>query len=109
MISNDIFIELLTAGLNRRTMPEADVEWDVTVDGRQFDVLVTHKFGMHKVIIAFEVKDKKRAVSVDQIDAFVTKVTDIGANKAVFVSTSGFQSGAIKTAKRHHMDLATSS
>lgn len=105
MISNDTFIELLTAGLNRHTMPDAEVEWDVVLDGRQFDVLVTQKFGMHKAIIAFEVKDKKRAVSVDQIDAFITKAKDIGANKTVFVSTSGFQSGAKKTAKRHHMDL----
>lgn len=105
MISDDAFIELLTAGLSRLSMPEADVQWNAKVDGRQFDVLVTYKIGLHSVLLAYEVKDKKRPVSVDQIDAFVTKARDVGANKTVFVSTAGFQSGAISVAKRHHMDL----
>ena len=105
MISDDAFIEMITAGLNRLSMPEADVQWNATVDGRQFDVLVTYKVGLHSVLLAFEVKDKKRPVSVDQIDAFVTKAKDLGANKTVFVSTAGFQSGAVSVAKRHKMDL----
>lgn len=105
MISDDAFIEMITAGLNRLSMPEAEVQWNATVEGRQFDVLVTYKVGLHSVLLAFEVKDKKRPVSVDQIDAFITKAKDLGANKTVFVSTSGFQSGAITVAKRHKMDL----
>lgn len=105
MISDDAFIEMITAGLNRLSMPEANVQWNATVEGRQFDVLITCQAGLHTVLLAFEVKDRKRPVSVDQIDAFVTKAKDLGANKTVFVSTSGFQSGAIIVAKRHKMDL----
>lgn len=107
MISDDKYYELLTAGIARLSIPDADVEWDCTIDGRQFDVIVKFKAGLHVVMLAFEVKAKSRPTSVEQIDAFVTKARDAGAGKAVFVSTTGFQSGAVAVAKRHKMDLFT--
>ncbi|MGM4986228.1 restriction endonuclease [Rhizobium sp. 11_C7_N12_5] len=105
MISKDKYIEILAAALQRITIPGADVQWNVKLGNRQFDVLATVTAGMHSILIGYEIKDKSRPISVDAIDAFVTKTRDAGVNKAVFVSTSGFQSGAIAAAKDHNIDL----
>ncbi|OCI99147.1 hypothetical protein A6U85_31875 [Agrobacterium sp. 13-626] len=105
MISKDKYIEILAAALQRLTIPNADVQWNVKLGNRQFDVLATVTAGMHSILIGYEIKNKSRPISVDAIDAFVTKSKDAGVNKAVFVSTSGFQSGAVTAAKTHNIDL----
>jgi hypothetical protein len=105
MISEDKYIEMLAAALQRATIPDADVQWNVKVGNRQFDVLATIAAGMHKILVGYEVKNKTRPVAVDAVDAFVTKTRDAGVNKAVFVSRSGFQSGAITVAAKHNIDL----
>ncbi|UCI28007.1 restriction endonuclease [Mesorhizobium sp. B2-8-5] len=105
MISDDKFIELITAGINRLTMESAEVQWNVKIDRRQFDVLATIQAGLYHVLIGFEVKHKKRSISVEMMDAFVTKAKDAKVHKAVFVSTSDYQEGAIRVAERHDVDL----
>ncbi|MEM9277891.1 MAG: restriction endonuclease, partial [Pseudomonadota bacterium] len=100
-------IEMIVAGINRILIPTADVEWNAIRNKRQFDVLATVGVGPYRVLIAFEVKHKKRKISVDTIDAFVTKAKDLGAQKAVIVSTSGFQIGCKSVAKKHSIDLFT--
>ena len=105
MIPKHQFIEAITAGINRLSMSDADVQWNEKLNGRQFDILATVTTGMYKVLLAFEVKDKSRPVSVDHIEAFVTKAADAHAHKAIFVSTSGYQRGAIDVAKKHGVDL----
>lgn len=107
MIAEDKYIEILTAALQRATISDADVQWNVKIGNRQFDVLATLPLGMHSVLLGYEVKNKTRKVSVEAMDAFVTKTRDAGINKAIFVSTSGFQSGAIDVAKKHAVDLFT--
>ena len=44
---------------------------------------------------------------VEKVEAFVTKSRAAKANKAVIVSTEGFQSGAAKVAKEHGISLLT--
>jgi hypothetical protein len=73
---------------------------------REFDVLIETKVNNFILKIAIECKDFKRPVSVDKIEAFITKcnrVPDI--NKKVFVSTSGYQKDAIIAAKEYGVDL----
>lgn len=105
MISDDKYIEILAAAFQRATIPDADIEWNVNLGNRQFDVIAKLQAGMHTILLGFEVKNKSRPISVDAVDAFVTKARDAGINKLVFVSTSGFQKGAISVAKRHNVDL----
>lgn len=105
MISEDKYIELLVAGINRLSMPAADIQHDVTIGGRQFDVVAQLEAGLHRIMLAYEVKNKSRRVSVDQIDAFVTKARDANADKTIFVSTAGFQSGCFTVADRHGVEL----
>lgn len=105
MLSDDKYIEFITAGLNQLTMPSAKVDCDVHIGGRQFDVVASVTVGLHDVLLAYEVKHKKRRIGVEQIEAFITKAKDIGASRIVFVSTSGFQSGCFSLAEKHFVDL----
>lgn len=86
-------------------MPAADIQHNVNIGGRQFDVIAQLEAGLHRIMLAYEVKNKSRRVSVDQIDAFVTKARDANADKTIFVSTVGFQSGCFTVADRHGVDL----
>ena len=105
MISEDKFIELLVAGISRHLIPNADVEWNAIRNKRQFDVLANIRVGPHNILVAYEVKNRNRPISVETLDAIVTKANDLGAQKAVVVSTSGFQSGCMDVASRHKVDL----
>jgi hypothetical protein len=52
-----------------------------------------------------ECKDYAKPVPAEKVDALVTKSRDAGADKAIMVSASGFQEGAIQVAKRHNIQL----
>jgi hypothetical protein len=54
-----------------------------------------------------ECKDLQGAVPVKEVEAFVTKSQDTKANKAIMVSSNGFQSGAKEVAQRHNLELYT--
>ncbi|MDJ0901577.1 MAG: restriction endonuclease [Xenococcus sp. MO_188.B8] len=85
----------------------AKVVWDETIEGRQFDVTIRFKQGLYSYLTLIECKKYKNPISVDKIDSFVTKSRDANANKAIIISTSGFQSGCLKVAKRHSIELFT--
>lgn len=83
----------------------AAVTWNDEINGRQFDVTVRFKFGLHSYLTVIECKDYASKVSVDKVDAFVTKARDANANKAVLISSLGFQSGCFPVAERHGVQL----
>jgi len=83
----------------------AAVTWNENIDGRQFDVAVRFANGPHQYLTLIECKEQKQPVAVEKVDAFATKARDAKANKAVLVSTSGFQSGCVEVAQRHAIDL----
>ena len=62
---------------------------------------------MHDYLTVIECKDYADRVPVDRVEAFVTKSSDINANKAVMISVNGFQSGAIAVAKKRGIKLLT--
>lgn len=83
----------------------AAVTWNDEIAGRQFDVTVRFKFGLHSYMTVIECKDYSSRVSVDKVEAFVTKARDVNANKAVLISSKGFQSGCFPVAERHGIQL----
>lgn len=100
--------ERLTAAIHLVDMKDhVDVKWDEKIDGRQFDVILKFKANFYNYLTVIECKDYTRKVSVDKIESFITKSRDVGANKAIFVSSSGFQEGAIKVAGKHNIELFT--
>jgi hypothetical protein len=97
--------ERLVAAIHLALDPNAQVTWDDTINGRQFDVTIRFKKGLYDYLTVIECKDYASAVGVDKVEAFITKARDAGAHQAVMASSSGFQSGAQEVARRHHLAL----
>ena len=95
------------AAVHQALDPKAVVVWDDVIGGRQFDVTIRFKKGLYTYLTVIECKDLAAAVSVEKVEAFVTKSKGAGANLAVMASSSGFQSGAIDVAAQHHITLLT--
>ncbi|MFC4238270.1 restriction endonuclease [Thalassospira xianhensis] len=107
MISEDKYLERIVAGIHSATSEGADVTWNEIIDDRQFDVTVRFQIGTMRYLVLVEVKNKNRKSSASEIEAFVTKTRDYNSNKSVFVTAAGFQSGAIKVAQKHGIELFT--
>jgi hypothetical protein len=105
MISDDEYLERIVAGIQDVTTDGADVTWNETINGRQFDVVVRFKLGTLSYLVVVEVRNKTRRTGVNEIEAFITKARDQKANKTVFVNVAGFQSGAVEVAQRHGVEL----
>jgi len=107
VISDDEYLERIVAGIHAVTTTGADVSWNEVINDRQFDVVVRFKLGSLRYLVLIEVKNRTRKSTASDMDGFVLKARDQNANKAVFVTAAGFQSGAITVAKRHGVDLFT--
>jgi len=97
--------ERLVAAIHVAADEGAQVTWDERIGSRQFDVTIRFERGLYKYLTVIECKDYSRPVSVDKVDAFVTKCHDVGANFGVLASSSGFQEGAETVAKKHNITL----
>jgi hypothetical protein len=99
--------ERLVAAIHSAETQGATVVWNDTINGRQFDVTLRFKVGLHDYLTVIECKDYKEKIPVEKIDAFVNKARDVNASKAVFVSSNGYQSGCFTVAARHGVKLLT--
>ncbi|MCX5817896.1 MAG: restriction endonuclease [Proteobacteria bacterium] len=85
----------------------AEVFWDKKINGRQFDVVIKFKHGFYEYLTVIECKNYANPISVEKVEAFVTKSQDANADKAIVVSSSGFQEGCFNVAKIHNVELYT--
>jgi hypothetical protein len=99
--------ERLVAVVHAAQADGATVTWNETIKGRQFDVTLRFRVAAADYLTVVEARDYAGAVPVSDVEAFVTKARDAGANKAVMVSRNGFQSGAQEVAGRYGIDLFT--
>lgn len=74
---------------------------------RQIDVSVRFKKAQSEYLLIVECKRSKRKVSIDKVEAFITKMHDVGADRALMVTNTGYQTGAIEAARAHNIDLRT--
>ncbi|MGB7194234.1 MAG: restriction endonuclease [Collimonas pratensis] len=104
-------LEHLVANIQRGLAPEASVEHNVKVMGkdseieRQIDIYVKQQIGQYTMTIAIDCKDYKRPVDVKGVEEFAGMVQDIRANKGVLVCPAGFTSSAKKLAKKKEIEL----
>ena len=100
--------ERIVAAIHHAESRGANVVWNDKINGRQFDVTVRFQHGLHHYLTVIECKDYQKPVSVDKVEAFVTKSSGVRAIKAIMVSSSGYQKGCKKVAERHKkIDLLT--
>src|SRR2546429_35788 len=97
--------ERVVAAIHVAEQKGATVSWNETINGRQFDVTVRFKQGLYEYLTVVECKDYASPVPAEKVDALVTKYRDIGADKAIMIASSGFQSGAIDVARKHGIQL----
>ena len=99
--------ERLVAAIHHAESKGGKVNWNDVIQGRQFDVSVRFKYGLHEYLTVVECKDYASKVPVEKVDALVTKSRDVKANKAILVSANGFQSGCVEVAERYGVKLLT--
>ena len=99
--------ERLVAAIHHSESKGAEVKWNENIKGRQFDVTLRFKFGLHCYLTVIECKNYSRKVTVEKIDAFATKYKDVNANKAIMISSNGYQSGCFTVALKHGIRLLT--
>lgn len=99
--------ERLVAAIHHAESRSAKVKWNDKIDGRQFDVTLRFKYGLYDYLTVIECKDYTRPVSVEKVEAFVTKSNSCKANKAIMVSSSGYQEGCTEVARKHNIELYT--
>lgn len=100
-------LERLVAAIHHAESGGAVVKWNDKIAGRQFDVTVRFKYGLHDYLTVIECKDYAGKVTVEKVDALVTKARDVKANKAIMVAAGGYQSGCREVADRHGIKLLT--
>lgn len=105
--------EELVAELQRELAPNATVVRNDHIVGkisrtkRQIDVTVRAKVGNYEVLIILDCKAHKRSVDVKAVESFVGLAEDVGANKAVLVTTKGYSQAAINLATQKGIELYT--
>ena len=70
------------------------------------DVSFNYSVAGSDLLFLVECKCYNHAVPVDDVEEFHSKIDDIGAHKGIMVTTVGYQSGAIKTARGRGIGLA---
>jgi hypothetical protein len=103
------FFERLAFGLYLLRAEGATVTHDEKIRGRrsgrlrQVDITVRFKVGYSDYLTMIECKDE--TVKIEQIEGLVLKREDVGADKLIVVSSTGFQKGAIEVARGHGVEL----
>ncbi|GGB74266.1 hypothetical protein N798_05560 [Knoellia flava TL1] len=87
--------------IERHTILEAD---DGTYD---IDATATFEVGGFAFLVLVEAKRHKDPIKRELVAVLHQKLRSTGAHKGLLVSASGFQSGAVRFAKRHGIALAT--
>ena len=91
------------------TRVERNVQLPGHAGPRQIDVLITSQVVGMPLKTIVECRDHNRILDVTAIDAFQSKLVDVGASKGVLVSRKGFSGTATKKAKRVGITLCTAS
>jgi hypothetical protein len=102
--------EELIAALHVETTPGAVVKHNQRVMGRsgrrrQLDITITAQVGLYTVLIVIECKRYTRPVGIEKVEAFVTKLRDVGASQGVMVGVAGFDEGAQAVAEQYGVTL----
>jgi len=99
--------ERLVAAIHLLDEGGSQIRWNDRINGRQFDVTMRNRKGFYDYLTVIECKNLSSPVPVKEVEAFITKSHDVGAHKAIMVSSIGFQSGTEEVAKLHAVDLFT--
>ncbi|MCU4539652.1 restriction endonuclease [Acinetobacter bereziniae] len=72
---------------------------------RQFDIYWEYTLADITYKTVIECKDYKSKISIEKIDSFIGKISDIPGLRGLFASKNGYQSGAQTKAQQHNIEL----
>lgn len=72
---------------------------------RQIDISIRSTVGSYPILIAVECKDHLNPIDVTDVEAFISKLRDVRANKGVMISSKGFTEAARNRAEHNDVDL----
>jgi hypothetical protein len=74
---------------------------------REVDISLRSQIGSSDILVIVECRDRQGTEDVTWIEQLASKSEDVGADKAVAVSSTGFTSGAINLATAKNIELRT--
>lgn len=74
---------------------------------REIDISLRHQIGSSCVLLVIECRKRADSQDVSWIEQVASKIKDIGADKAVVVSSNGFTSGAKNFATANNIEVRT--
>jgi len=80
---------------------------NVTGEPREVDISIRGEINSYQILIVIECRDRKAKQGVEWIEQVSCKTQDIGANKVIAVSSSGFTASAKEKAKVKNIILNT--
>jgi len=80
---------------------------NITGEPREVDISIRGKLNSYNILIVIECRDRKAKQGVEWIEQIDCKTKDIGANKVIAVSSSGFTKNAKIKAKVKNIQLNT--
>lgn len=87
------------------TVTESKMLWDpLSEQDREIDIFIEDNSGPYKVTIGIECTAKSRPIGVPAMEQLITKHKNVGIQKTVIVSKSGFAVSAKKYAKKMQID-----
>ena len=102
-------METLRAYAEREALQDFEIKHNQKVDAYdstyQIDVLAEYTALGCKNTVIIECKKHSRSIERAVVAELYAKLQSIGAQKAILISTSGFQSDAVKYAKTHGIAL----
>lgn len=90
--------ERLGAAVQSKLDPGATVRWNEKVNGRQIDATVRGRLGTASVLVIVECRDYAEPLGIDHVDALDSVRREVGANKAILVTRTGFTAPALDKA-----------
>jgi hypothetical protein len=79
----------------------------VTGRKREVDIVIERESGIHRFVIGIECIDHKRPADAPWVERIASKHQDIGINKTIVVSRSGFYRPALRKATQRKIDAIT--
>ena len=79
----------------------------ITNSKREVDVSIRGRIGSHDFLIIIECRKRRVKGTVDWIEQIITKTKDLGADKVIAISSSGFSENAIEKARMHNVVTRT--
>jgi hypothetical protein len=98
-------LEGMFAGTDMKVKSPDNLEGRLSGQRREVDVSLRGKMGSASVLIILECRDRSRDADLTWIEALATKRLDVGADRAIAVTSKRFSKAARKLAEAQNIEL----